>query len=104
MGGWVDGWMGGWMELKAVLRIAYSNQKWIYQFYYIDTEMSKTNISITIITDISSTISVLLPGPLAMSSPLALSVPIYPDAYSKKPLSMCEYSTHFKTKLISYYL
>jgi hypothetical protein len=27
MGGWVDGWMGGWMEVKAVLRIAYSNQK-----------------------------------------------------------------------------
>jgi hypothetical protein len=27
MGGWVDGWMGGWMEVKAVLRIAYSNQQ-----------------------------------------------------------------------------
>jgi hypothetical protein len=25
--GWVDGWMGGWVEVKAVLRIAYSNQK-----------------------------------------------------------------------------
>ena len=25
--GWVDGWMGGWMDVKAVLRIAYSNQK-----------------------------------------------------------------------------
>jgi hypothetical protein len=25
--GWVDGWMDGWMEVKAVLRIAYSNQK-----------------------------------------------------------------------------
>ena len=23
----VPGWMGGWMEVKAVLRIAYSNQK-----------------------------------------------------------------------------
>jgi beta-glucanase (GH16 family) len=27
MGGWVDGWMGGWVGVKAVLRIAYSNQK-----------------------------------------------------------------------------
>ena len=27
MGGWVDGWMDGWMEVKAGLRIAYSNQK-----------------------------------------------------------------------------
>jgi hypothetical protein len=26
-GGWVVGWMGGWMDVKAVLRIAYSNQK-----------------------------------------------------------------------------
>jgi hypothetical protein len=25
--GWVGGWMGRWMEVKAVLRIAYSNQK-----------------------------------------------------------------------------
>ena len=25
--GWVGEWMFGWMELKAVLRIAYSNQK-----------------------------------------------------------------------------
>jgi hypothetical protein len=27
MDGWMDGWVGGWMEVKAVLRIAYSNQK-----------------------------------------------------------------------------
>jgi hypothetical protein len=27
MGGWVDGWVGGWVGVKAVLRIAYSNQK-----------------------------------------------------------------------------
>jgi hypothetical protein len=27
MGGWVDGWMDGWVGVKAVLRIAYSNQK-----------------------------------------------------------------------------
>ena len=27
MDGWVDGWMGGWVEVKVVLRIAYSNQK-----------------------------------------------------------------------------
>jgi hypothetical protein len=25
----MDGWMDGWMEVKAVLRIAYSNQKQI---------------------------------------------------------------------------
>jgi hypothetical protein len=29
--GWMDGWMGGWMDgwvgVKAVLRIAYSNQQ-----------------------------------------------------------------------------
>ncbi len=24
----VPGWMGGWMEVKAVLRIAFSNQKY----------------------------------------------------------------------------
>jgi hypothetical protein len=27
VGGWVGGWMYGWMEVKAILRIAYSNQK-----------------------------------------------------------------------------
>ena len=26
VGGWVDGWMDGWVGVKAVLRIAYSNQ------------------------------------------------------------------------------
>jgi hypothetical protein len=25
--GWMDGWVGEWVEVKAVLRIAYSNQK-----------------------------------------------------------------------------
>jgi hypothetical protein len=29
VGGWMEGWMGGWVEVKAVLRIAYSNQKHI---------------------------------------------------------------------------
>jgi hypothetical protein len=29
MGGWVDGWVDGWVGVKAVLRIAYSNQKFI---------------------------------------------------------------------------
>ena len=24
---WMDGWMDGWMHVKAILRIAYSNQK-----------------------------------------------------------------------------
>jgi hypothetical protein len=27
MDGWVDGWVGGWVGVKAILRIAYSNQK-----------------------------------------------------------------------------
>jgi hypothetical protein len=27
MGGWVGGWVDGLMEVKAVLRIAYSNKK-----------------------------------------------------------------------------
>ena len=27
MDGWVDGWKDGWMEVKAILRIAYSNKK-----------------------------------------------------------------------------
>ena len=27
MDGWMGGWVGGWMDVKAVLRIAYSNQK-----------------------------------------------------------------------------
>jgi hypothetical protein len=26
---WVDGWVDGWVGVKAVLRIAYSNQKWV---------------------------------------------------------------------------
>jgi hypothetical protein len=30
MDGQVGGWMGGWVEVKAVLRIAYSNQKLKY--------------------------------------------------------------------------
>jgi hypothetical protein len=25
--GWMDGWMDGWVGVKAVLRIAYSNQQ-----------------------------------------------------------------------------
>jgi hypothetical protein len=29
VGGWVDGWMDGWVGVKAILRIAYSNQKLI---------------------------------------------------------------------------
>ena len=27
LGGLMGGWMGGWMGAKAILRIAYSNQK-----------------------------------------------------------------------------
>jgi hypothetical protein len=27
MDGWMGGWVDGWMGVKAVLRIAYSNQK-----------------------------------------------------------------------------
>jgi hypothetical protein len=32
VGGWVDGWVGGWVGVKAVLRIAYSNQKVVARF------------------------------------------------------------------------
>ena len=28
-GGWVDRWMDGWMDVRAGLRIAYNNQKYI---------------------------------------------------------------------------
>jgi hypothetical protein len=31
--GWMDGWVGGWVGVKTVLRIAYSNQKYIITFY-----------------------------------------------------------------------
>jgi hypothetical protein len=27
LGGWMGGWMDGWVVVKAILRIAYSNQK-----------------------------------------------------------------------------
>jgi hypothetical protein len=39
--GWVDWWMGGWIGIKAVLRIAYSNQQhWlIYIYIYIYMKM-----------------------------------------------------------------
>jgi hypothetical protein len=29
LGGWMGGWMGGWVGVKAVLRIAYSNKKFL---------------------------------------------------------------------------
>jgi hypothetical protein len=32
--GWVDGWMDGWVGVKAVIRIAYSNQKQNKQDWY----------------------------------------------------------------------
>ena len=31
--GWMDGWMDGWVGVKAGLRIAYSNQKFLQQKY-----------------------------------------------------------------------
>jgi hypothetical protein len=31
----LGGWMGGWMEVKAVLSIAYSNQKVIKRISFI---------------------------------------------------------------------
>jgi hypothetical protein len=34
LGGWMDGWMDGWMEVKAVLKSAYSNQK--FQLIYFE--------------------------------------------------------------------
>ena len=27
VGGWIGGWVDGWVAVKAVLRIAYSNQQ-----------------------------------------------------------------------------
>jgi hypothetical protein len=33
--GWVDGWKDGWMEVKAILRIAYSNKK--YRMHFVST-------------------------------------------------------------------
>jgi hypothetical protein len=33
MDGWMDGWVGGWMEVKAVLSIAYSNQKINFELF-----------------------------------------------------------------------
>ena len=27
LGGWVGGWVGGWRKVKAILRIANSNEK-----------------------------------------------------------------------------
>ena len=27
--GWTNGWMDKWMDVKAVLRIAYTNQKYV---------------------------------------------------------------------------
>jgi hypothetical protein len=32
MGGWVDGWVDGWVGVKAVLRIAYSNQQMLKKY------------------------------------------------------------------------
>jgi hypothetical protein len=36
MGGWMGGWVDGWMGVKAVLRIAYSNQKNKLKLYLLD--------------------------------------------------------------------
>jgi hypothetical protein len=38
--GWVGGWMGGWVGVKAVLRIAYSNQ----QSEILDSNISNLKI------------------------------------------------------------
>jgi hypothetical protein len=35
MGGWVDELVDGWVEVKAVLRIAYSNQKRFSFFIFL---------------------------------------------------------------------
>jgi hypothetical protein len=37
----MDGWMDGWVGVKAVLRIAYSNQKHVLSLMgYIETDAS----------------------------------------------------------------
>ena len=40
---WLRGWMGGWMSVKAVLRIAYSNQKTKSQFLCLFFGITKLN-------------------------------------------------------------
>jgi hypothetical protein len=43
--GWMGGWMGGWVGVKAVLRIAYSNQKWCYHFRLLMSNVIKGTAS-----------------------------------------------------------
>ena len=43
VGGWVGGWMDGWMEVKAGLRIAYSNQK--YKKFWLFQEIVNFNLN-----------------------------------------------------------
>jgi hypothetical protein len=46
MDGWMGGWVGGWVEVKAVLRIAYSNQKYLFRsFFFTNTSNSYKFIS-----------------------------------------------------------
>jgi hypothetical protein len=40
LGGWVGGWVGGRVEVKAVLRISYSNQQTTLKQ---NTRMNETN-------------------------------------------------------------
>jgi hypothetical protein len=53
--GWMDGWVGGWvdglMEVKVVVRIAYSNQK--QSFLLIAPQKLNKCSLISLITDFS---------------------------------------------------
>jgi hypothetical protein len=37
MGGWINMWMNGWMDVRAVLRISYTNKKCstFFKFEYL---------------------------------------------------------------------
>ena len=37
MGGWMGGWMDGWIDVKAGLRIAYSNQKVLHLKFLVSS-------------------------------------------------------------------
>jgi hypothetical protein len=46
MDGWMDGWIDGWMEVKAVLRIAYSNQQIIAYWKLIHCSTIQSRVTI----------------------------------------------------------
>jgi hypothetical protein len=51
--GWVGGWMGGWVGVKAVLRIACSNQKYLVDFLAWLDKYFHENVSQIVTCDLS---------------------------------------------------